>query len=278
MYLSCQDAKHVKQCIGIAYSDHDPRGPYRWITDRPLISRGETGGTLDPQPFQDPVSGKRYLVYKSDKDKLYTTKNQLWLSELSPDGLSLVGDMHPLQKPQHGDQDNIIEAPYIVHHAPSGAYVLFFSAGAYRNGSYGTWVAISRNGLFGPYQRSSEPLLQTDKSRSIMGPGGACVVLGAENEYFIVFHALAREEGDRRMCIQRIVFANDGTPSLAAKPNCGRRVRLGAEQEDDMRHFGNRPSVPDNTDSNGSDGSPGKTGSGGKMSKLLNKVKEKLDS
>lgn len=26
--------------------------------------QGETGGTLDPQPFHDPASGKRYLVYK----------------------------------------------------------------------------------------------------------------------------------------------------------------------------------------------------------------------
>ncbi|GAK68564.1 uncharacterized protein PAN0_183c6835 [Moesziomyces antarcticus] len=39
MYVSCQDAIHKKQCIGVAYSDRDPKGPYRWITDRPLISR-----------------------------------------------------------------------------------------------------------------------------------------------------------------------------------------------------------------------------------------------
>lgn len=42
MYVSCQDAKYKKQCIGVAYSDTHVTGPYRWITDRPLISRVST--------------------------------------------------------------------------------------------------------------------------------------------------------------------------------------------------------------------------------------------
>lgn len=273
MYVSCQDAIFRKQCIGVAYSDRDPKGPYRWITDRPLISRGETGGTLDPQPFEDPASGKRYLVYKSDWDKMYTKHPQLWLSELSPDGLSLLGDMYPLQSPQHSYQNGLLEAPYLFHHAPSNAYILFFSSGTFTNGTYATSYAISHNGLFGPYQCPPRPLLETDRARSVMGPGGACVVLGVENEHFIVFHALEREEGNRRMCVQRVCFADDGTPFLSSKPNCGKRLRLGAEHEDDMHHFGNQPSVPSETETE----TETETGTGGRLSKLLNKVKHKLD-
>ncbi|KAJ1572434.1 hypothetical protein NDA11_001541 [Ustilago hordei] len=272
MYVSCQDSIYKKQCIGVAYSDHDPKGPYRWITDRPLISRGETGGTLDPQPFEDPVSGKRYLVYKSDWDRMYTDHPQLWLSELSPDGLSLVGDMHPLQGPTHRYQCGLLEAPYLFHHAPSNAYILFFSSGTFTNGTYATSYSISHNGLFGPYKCPPKPLLETDRIRSVMGPGGACVLRGVENEHFIVFHALEREGGNRRTCVQRICFSDDGTPYLSSRPNCGKRLRLGAEQEDDMQHFDNQ--LPQSTHEAG----PGHVKTGSAVSKLLRKVKAKLDS
>ncbi|EST09272.1 Glycoside hydrolase, family 43 [Kalmanozyma brasiliensis GHG001] len=266
LYVSCQDAHYKKQCIGVAYSDRSPLGPFRWITDRPLISRGEHGGTLDPQPFEDPNSGKRYLVYKTDWDKMYTQHPQLWLSELAPDGLSLVGDMQPLQAPKHHYQHGLLEAPYLFYHQPSNSYVLFFSSGTFSKDTYATSYAISHSGIFGPYECPSHPFLETDKARQIMGPGGACVVRGVENEHFIVFHALEREEGDRKMCVQRIEFAQDGTPHLSARPNCGKRLRLGAEQEDDHHHFGNQPPVG------------GASGGGGKMGKFLNKVKDKLDS
>ncbi|SJX64947.1 related to Endo-1,4-beta-xylanase [Sporisorium reilianum f. sp. reilianum] len=269
MYVSCQDAIHQKQCIGVAYSERDPKGPYRWITDRPLISRGETGGTLDPQPFEDPASGKRYLVYKTDWDRMYTAHPQLWLSELAPDGLSLVGDMHPLQGPTHKYQCGLLEAPYLLHH--SGKYILFFSSGTFTNGTYATSYAVSYNGIFGPYECPAQPLLETDRARSIMGPGGACVVRGIKDHYFIVFHALEREEGNRRMCVQRLRFQSDGTPVLSSRPNCGKRLRLGAEHEDDLHHFGGRPPQP-------SAASHHEAGSGSKMSKLLNKFKDKLDS
>ncbi len=231
------------------------------------IPQGATGGTLDPQPFEDPVSGKRYLVYKSDLKQIYDTKNpQLWISELSPDGLSLVGEMHPLQGAQHSYQNGLVEAPYLFYHQPSNAYVLFFSSGTFTKGDYATSYAISRNGIFGPYECPGKALLQTDKARGIMGPGGACVVQGVEGEHFIVFHALVREEGDRPMCIQRICFQNDGTPYLPSLPNCGKRLRLGAEQEDDFQHFGNQQPVHE------------ESGKSGKFSGFLNKVKNKLDN
>jgi hypothetical protein len=201
---------------------------------------------------------------------MYTEHPQLWLSELAPDGLSLVGDMHPLQGPKHGYQCGLLEAPYLFHHVPSNAYILFFSSGTFTNGTYATSYAISHNGLFGPYTCPGHPLLQTDRHRSIMGPGGACVVRGVENEHFIVFHALEKQEGNRRMCIQRIEFNQDGTPVLSSRPNCGKRLRLGAEQDDDVQHFGNHQPPPPHEQGSGHTGS-------GKMSKFLRKIQDKLD-
>ncbi|SPO34580.1 related to Endo-1,4-beta-xylanase [Pseudozyma flocculosa] len=227
MYLTAQDTRFRKQCIGAAYSQHSPLGPYRWVSNGPIISR----------PFDDPVSGRRFLVFKSDLDKMYTLQPQLWLQVLSEDGLTLEDDMVPLLAPTMDYQCKLLEAPYLTYHQPSGTYVLFYSSGTFSNKSYATSYAISRNGICGPYQPASGPLLCTDEARKIYGPGGACIVEGVEGHTFIVFHALQHEGGPRKMCIHRLEWTPDGIPYLPGRPNCGKRLRLCAEQEDDQEHF-----------------------------------------
>lgn len=46
MYTSCQDKSTGKQCIGVAYTQGGPLGPFSFISYGPIVSRGETGGTL----------------------------------------------------------------------------------------------------------------------------------------------------------------------------------------------------------------------------------------
>lgn len=208
---------------------------------------------------------------------MYTQHPQLWLSEMAPDGLSLVGDMKPLQAPTHGYQRGLLEAPYLVFHPPSKAYVLFFSSGTFSKDTYATSYAISRSGLFGPYHCPPHPFLETDRSRHIMGPGGACVVQGVDDEYFIIFHALEREEGNRRTCLQRISFGPDGTPSLSSRPNCGKRLRLGAEHEDDLHHFGNAPVVNYAAQEGQGQTVFGAGAPGGKLGKFVSSLKNKLN-
>ncbi|KAK0522915.1 hypothetical protein OC834_005487 [Tilletia horrida] len=236
MYVTVQDGKTDKQAIGVAYTSAGPLGPYHFVSNGPIVSRGETGGSLDPQPFEDPVSGKRYLVYKNDEDKMYTSKKQIWIHELSADGLTLVGERVGLLGPTQPWQGQLLEAPYLTFHRPSNSYCLFYSSGTFTTEGYATSYAISRNGLFGPYEPSTHPLLFTDHVRGIKGPGGACVLEGVEGHHFIVFHSLSHEHGPRPTCIHRIEFAQDGTPSLPGRPNTGRRIRLLAEAEDDQAH------------------------------------------
>lgn len=131
MYTSCQDKSTGKQCIGVAYSQQGPTGPFSFISYGPIVSRGETGGTLDPQPFVDPQTGKRWLVYKNDYDKMYTQGPQLWLQALSEDGLSVVGDRVALQAPHASYQHGLLEAPYLTYHPPSRTYCLFYSSGTF---------------------------------------------------------------------------------------------------------------------------------------------------
>lgn len=46
MYTSCQDKSTGKQCIGVAYTQGGPLGPFSFISYGPIVSRGETGGSL----------------------------------------------------------------------------------------------------------------------------------------------------------------------------------------------------------------------------------------
>lgn len=131
MYVSCQDRSTGKQCIGVAYSQGGPLGPYNFISYGPIVSRGETGGCIDPQPFVDPQTGKRWLVFKNDYDKMYTKGPQLWLQELSEDGLTLIGERVALQSPHASYQNSLLEAPYLTYHPPSKTYCLFYSSGTF---------------------------------------------------------------------------------------------------------------------------------------------------
>lgn len=232
MYTSCQDKSTGKQCIGVAYTQGGPLGPYKFISHGPIVSRGETGGTIDPQPFVDPPSGKRYLVYKNDLDKMYTKGNQLWIQELSEDGLEVVGERTGLQAPHASYQGSLLEAPYLTHHQPSGTYCLFYSSGTFTTDGYATSYSHSKH-LLGPYKPSGQPLLYTDKARGIQGPGGACVIQGVEGNWFIIFHSLEHFEGPRRTCMHRLEWTQEGHPVLPGRPCEGHRIRLGAEEEDD---------------------------------------------
>lgn len=133
MYVSCQDKSTQRQCIGVAYTEGGPLGPYKFISYGPIVSRGETGGSLDPQPFADPQQGgKRYLVYKNDVDGvMYTRGPQIWLQAMSEDGLTVVGERVPLQAPSAAYQGSLLEAPYLTYHFPSRTYCLFYSSGTF---------------------------------------------------------------------------------------------------------------------------------------------------
>ena len=62
---------------------------------------------------------------------MYTKKTQLWIQELTEDGLGLVGERVPLQAPSAEYQQSLLEAPYLTYHQPSGTYCLFYSSGTF---------------------------------------------------------------------------------------------------------------------------------------------------
>lgn len=135
-------------------------------------------------------------------------------------------------------QHSLLEAPYLTYHAPSRTYVLFYSSGTFTTGGYAIGYARASS-LLGPYQASDHPFLWTDEQRGVLGPGGQSIVRGVEGHDFLVFHSLKHFEGPRHMCVHRLEWAPDGTPVLPGRPQLNKRLRLGAEAEDDEQ--GGRP-------------------------------------
>lgn len=101
------------------------------------------------------------------------------------DGITLIGG--PQQILDRGEFDGpLIEAPSLLR-TSEGVYVLFFSSNCYNGFLYATSYATSTNGIRGPYQKSSTPLLLTgDNGNRLQSPGGLGVGPSGVN---VLFHS-----------------------------------------------------------------------------------------
>ncbi|UZJ53176.1 hypothetical protein CBS101457_002496 [Exobasidium rhododendri] len=240
MYFSTHDWNTDVMCIATAYSPKSPFGPFAFVGDGPIVSQGYQGGTIDPQPFNDPVSKKNYLIFKNDGNHNQTAQTRIWIQELSPDGLRVIDEPVSILQPTESWHKNLIEAPYLVYHAPSKHYVLFFSSGFYGNEEYATGYAVSDK-LFGPYKPEKKAFLGTDEKRKIRGPGGISVIEnGPEGNWMIAFHAHDKKGGGQRvLCVHRLEWTHDGKPILAGKAaHFNHRLTMGEEEKgDETRDF-----------------------------------------
>src|SRR5215212_2976303 len=87
LYYTARDKAADKQCVGVATSDK-PEGMFRDTSDHALVCQADEGGSIDPDPFRD--GDKLYLYWKNDGNCCGKT-TYIYVQELAPDGLSLVG-------------------------------------------------------------------------------------------------------------------------------------------------------------------------------------------
>ncbi|MFD0670053.1 family 43 glycosylhydrolase [Cohnella sp. GCM10027633] len=217
MYYSLSEWGDSDPGIGVAVSDR-PDGPF---ADKGKLFTSESIGvdnSIDPFFFED-GDGRSYLFWGSF--------HGIYGIELSPDGLSTVGDKFQIADTQY-------EAPYIIER--DGTYTFFGSVGSCCNGARSTYhVNVGQaTSIRGPYadqegldlrSYGGTLLLEANdepdaSGRQFVGPGHNAIVTDDQDRDWIVYHAieasdplLDNEASKRPLMIDPIRWV-DGWPTI----------------------------------------------------------------
>ena len=213
LYYTARDKASNRQCIGVAISDN-PQGRFRDSNDAPFICQPDEGGSIDASPFQD---GETLYIYWKNDGNCCAKATYLYVQELAPDGLSLVGESTRLVRNDMAWEGNLVEAPTMVKHEDN--YFLFFSANDYAGPKYAVGYAACESAI-GPCQDAPENPIVSSRMKElplIVGPGHQDV-FEANGETWMAYHAWeitsAGLRGGRRfLYIDRLDW-QDGNPML----------------------------------------------------------------
>jgi beta-xylosidase len=212
LYYTARDKESGRQCIGVAESDQ-PQGRYTHPSDTPLICQVDQGGSIDANPFRD-EDGTLYLYWKNDGN-CCGMATWIYVQELAPDGLSLVGEPIQLTRNDRRWEGPVVEAPTMWRQDDD--YVLFYSGNGYAGLEYAVGYAMCESPA-GPCEEAEEnPILKTSLERPpVIGPGHQTVVTDDEGQTWLVYHAweisTSGTKTDRRfMWIDRLEW-EDGRP------------------------------------------------------------------
>jgi len=214
LYYTAWSRANGRQAIGVATAS-SPTSPFVPVGTAPLVAQYDKGGAIDPSVFTD-ASGAQYLLWKNDGNAIGQDTN-LYIQQLAPDGLSLVGSPAALIHQDQPWEGAVVEAPTLWTHG--GKYYLFYSANNFANGSYATGYAVS-DSVLGPYTKSPVPLAASEGA--VVGPGGAEVVVGPDGNDWVLYHSWENDLDYRSVSADRLEW--DGAvpvlrgPSRATQP------------------------------------------------------------
>jgi arabinan endo-1,5-alpha-L-arabinosidase len=202
LYFSAGRRLEPEMAIGVATAE-SPRGPFTDAAEPIMTGEGFTA--IDPFVLAAP-DGVRYLVWGSDRSPILAQR-------LSDDGLDVVGKRVELLAPSPADYEDLIEGAWITEH--DGRYYLFYSGDncCGEEAHYAVMVARADQPL-GPYKRSpANPILAANDAFN--APGHNAVIEGPDGQDWIVYHAMARDEGSsfRFLFVDRIDWV-DGWPVI----------------------------------------------------------------
>ncbi len=212
LYYTARDKTSNKQCVGVATADK-PEGKFKDASAQPLVCQVKEGGTIDASPFQD--GDKLYLLYKNDGN-CCGIPTYIYSQELSPDGLTLVGEPARLVRNDQKWEGGVVEAPTMLKR--DGKYYLFFSANNYAGVEYAVGYAVCDSPL-GPCQDAPEnPILKSVLAKPpdmVIGPGHQTIIT-VDGQDWLVYHVWevvgGGRRGDRRqMWLDRLDWV-DGKP------------------------------------------------------------------
>ncbi len=196
------------QKIGVAVADH-PTGPFT-DSGKPLVAtkpEGVRGGQeIDPDVFQDPVSGKYYLYWGNGYGAV---------AELNDDMVSLKENTTKVITPD----ETFREGFYVFYR--KGTYYFLWSEDDTRSENYRVRYGTSKSPT-GPIEIPENNLILTKNPElGIYGPGHNSVLqIPGKDEWYIVYHRFSRPNGikmgdaagyHREVCIDKMEFNEDGS-------------------------------------------------------------------
>ncbi|MEI6948125.1 DUF2264 domain-containing protein [Paraflavisolibacter sp. H34] len=197
-------------------SDH-PEGPWRNVKadGSPFIPTQKAIGvhTIDAEAFVD-NNGKTYLYWGSG---LNWTNGRCYFGELNKAMDAFVSPPEDITPP------NYFEGPYMLQR--NGTYYLMYSDDTCTNASYKVRYATSASPK-GPWKEGkNSPVLTSDLSRKVIGPGHH-TMLQRNGRYYIVYHRISRPDAQakellREICIDELTFDKKGNINKVVPANRG---------------------------------------------------------
>lgn len=202
-----------------------PEGPYEDV-GKLIGATDDCPFAIDACPFQDD-DGQWYLFYARDfldYSKQVNAGTALVVDRLI-DMTRLAGEEKvvlrskcrwQLFKPQREMYGKVwdwhtMEGPCVVKR--NGLYYCFYSGGCYENDTYGVDYGIAEH-VMGPYideGNESGPRVMRTVPGQVIGPGHNSIVTGPDDEtHYFVYHAWDIEMKARRMCIDKLIWTEDG--------------------------------------------------------------------
>lgn len=209
IYYVARHKESDLQCIGLASSEN-PAGPFVDPSAQAMICQTELGGSIDPYPFRDD-DGKLYLFWKNDGN-CCDLEVALWVQELAPDGMTLVGEPVKLIVRDQPWERPLIENPAMVKH--NDKYYLFYSGNWWESREYAVGYAVCDT-VKGPCEKPlNEPWFEY--KAPVMGPGGESFFTDTEGNLWMAYHAwtganVGNDIGERSLHIDLVTF-EEGKP------------------------------------------------------------------
>ncbi|NHC12221.1 glycoside hydrolase family 43 protein [Motilibacter deserti] len=202
--------------LRVAVAD-DPLGPF---VDSGIDLTPDERFAIDASPFRDD-DGTWYLFFARDVLEGERVGTMVAVDVLE-DMTRLRGDARTILLPS-GDWQiflrqremygqvydwHTLEGPFVRKHR--GRYYCFYSGGNWGEETYGVAYAVADSPL-GPWTEPQgvPPLLRTVPG-TVIGPGHNCVVASPDGQDVMVYHAWDSARTARRMCIDPVVWTDDG--------------------------------------------------------------------
>ena len=208
-YFTIRQNSNNRFAIGAATAPR-PDLPYTDV-GKPIVINPDVG-LIDVTYYKDPNTQKQYLIWKEDQNDFNPPRpTPLIMSEMTTDGLGLVGKPKELLRNDQKWEGVLVEAPSLIHHGDW--YYLFYSANGFASDEYAVGVARSKD-IWGPYEKFPKQILTSDKNFS--GPGHQYVIQDDKGAWHMFYHARIRElgTGHRFLMHDLITWGADGWPKV----------------------------------------------------------------